>query len=181
MKMYVNSQWTDSPTMVEVVSPYSGEVIDTVPEATQNQIEQALIAAEKASTAMSLLTAYERQQILLRGADLVASNVEDLARTISLEEGKPLSESRGEASRIPDLLRLCAFEGSQLRGETLPLDAQQGVKGKVGFTLRVPCGVIVAITPFNYPLLLVAHKVGPALASGNAVILKPLARPRLQH
>ena len=173
MKMYVNSQWTDSPTMVDVVSPYSGEVIDTVPEATGNQIEQALSAAEKASSAMALLTAYERQQILMRGADLVAANVEDLARTISLEEGKPLSESRGEASRIPDLLRLCAFEGAQLRGETLPLDAQQGVKGKMGFALRVPCGVIVAITPFNYPLLLVAHKVGPALASGNAVILKP--------
>ena len=173
MKMYVNSQWTDSPTMVEVISPYSGELIDTVPEATQNQIEQALSAAEKASASMALLTAYERQQILLRGADLVASSVEDLAHTISLEEGKPLSESRGEASRIPDLLRLCAFEGAQLRGETLPLDAQQGVKGKFGFTMRVPCGVIVAITPFNYPLLLVAHKVGPALASGNAVILKP--------
>ena len=73
MKMYVNSQWTDSPTMVDVVSPYSGEVIDTVPEATGNQIEQALSAAEKASSAMAHLTAYERQQILMRGADLVAA------------------------------------------------------------------------------------------------------------
>ena len=95
MKMYVNGQWTDSPTMVDVVSPYSGEVIDTVPEATGNQIEQALSAAEKASSAMALLTAYERQQILMRGADLVAANVEDLARTISLEEGKPLERIPG--------------------------------------------------------------------------------------
>lgn len=74
---------------------------------------------------------------------------------------------------MPDLLRLCAFEGSQLRGETLPLDAQAGVRDKLGMTWRVPYGVVLAITPFNYPLLLAVHKVGPALASGNAVILKP--------
>jgi glyceraldehyde-3-phosphate dehydrogenase (NADP+) len=74
---------------------------------------------------------------------------------------------------MPDLLRLCAFEGSQLRGETLPLDAQSGAVGKMGFTVRIPCGVVAAITPFNYPLLLVVHKVGPALAAGNAVVLKP--------
>src|SRR5207247_2508926 len=84
-----------------------------------------------------------------------------------------LSESRVDASRVPDLLRLCACEGTQVRGETLPLDAQVGARGKIGFTLRVPCGVVLAITPFNYPLLLVLHKVGPALAAGNAVILKP--------
>jgi acyl-CoA reductase-like NAD-dependent aldehyde dehydrogenase len=74
---------------------------------------------------------------------------------------------------MPDLLRLCAFEGSQMRGETLPVDAQSGAAGKIGLTLRVPCGVVLAISPFNYPLLLVLHKIGPALASGNAVILKP--------
>jgi glyceraldehyde-3-phosphate dehydrogenase (NADP+) len=122
---------------------------------------------------MGQLTGYERSQILNRAADLLATRLEDFAKTISLEEGKPLSESRGEVGRMPDLLRLCAFEGSQLRGETLPLDAQVATKGKLGFTLRVPCGIVVAITPFNYPLLLVVHKVGPALAAGNAVILKP--------
>jgi len=115
----------------------------------------------------------------LHAADLLAAKVEDMARTISMEEGKPLFESRGEAGRTPDIFRLCAFEGAQLRGETLPLDAQAGTTGKMGFTLRVPCGVVVAITPFNYPLLLVAHKVGPALASGNAVILKPASKTAL--
>jgi acyl-CoA reductase-like NAD-dependent aldehyde dehydrogenase len=173
MKMYINSQWTDSPTMTPVVSPYSNEVVDTVPAATPEQIEQALAAAEKAAVAMGKLTAHERYTILMRAADLVAQNVEDLARTVSLEMGKPLSEARGEAGRIPDLLRLSAFEGSQLRGEMLPVDAQVGAKGKMGFTMRVPCGVVVAIAPFNYPLLLVVHKIGPALAVGNAVILKP--------
>lgn len=173
MKMYVDGSWVESPVMSPVVSPYSREVVDTVPEATIDQVNQALDAAERATVAMGQLTGYERSQILNRAADLLAARLEDFARTISLEEGKPLSESRGEVGRMPDLLRLCAFEGSQLRGETLPLDAQVATKGKLGFTLRVPCGVVVAITPFNYPLLLVVHKVGPALAAGNAVILKP--------
>jgi len=173
MKMYVNAGWVESPVMSPVVSPYSREVVDTVPEATSHQVDQALDAAERAAATMGQLTGYERSQILNRAADLLAARLEDFARTISLEEGKPLSESRGEVGRMPDLLRLCAFEGSQLRGETLPLDAQVATKGKLGFTLRVPCGIVVAITPFNYPLLLVVHKVGPALAAGNAVILKP--------
>ncbi|MHB8753285.1 MAG: aldehyde dehydrogenase family protein, partial [Aggregatilineales bacterium] len=173
MKMHINSEWVESPTMTPVISPYSGDVVDTVPAATPEQVEQALAAAKRAAETMGKLTAYERNSILMHAADLVAQNVEDLARTVSMEMGKPLSEARGEAGRIPDLLRLSAFEGSQLRGETLPLDAQAGAKGKLGFTLRVPCGVVVAISPFNYPLLLVVHKIGPALASGNAVILKP--------
>lgn len=173
MEMYLNGAWVSAPKTVPVISPFSGETVDTVPVATADQVEQALAAAVRGAAAMARLTGYERTQILHRAADLVAAHVEDLARTISLEEGKPLSESRGEASRMPDFLRLCAFEGSQTRGETLPLDTHVGTKGKLGFTLRVPCGVVVAITPFNYPLLLVAHKVGPALAAGNAVILKP--------
>jgi acyl-CoA reductase-like NAD-dependent aldehyde dehydrogenase len=173
MKMYVSGHWVDSPKMTEVTSPYSGNVVDVAPDATPEQAEQALASAERGAAAMRKLTAYERNQILLRAADILAGRVEDFARTVSLEEGKPLFESRGEASRMPDLLRLCAFEGSQVRGETLPIDAQAGARGKVAFTLRVPCGVVAAITPFNYPLLLVLHKVGPALAAGNAVILKP--------
>jgi len=173
MKMYVGGGWVESPVMSPVISPYSREVVDVVPEATAGQVDKALDAAERVATVMAALTAYERSQILNRAADLLAGRLEDFAKTISLEEGKPLSESRGEVGRMPDLLRLCAFEGSQLRGETLPLDAQAATKGKLGFTLRVPCGIVVAITPFNYPLLLVVHKVGPALAAGNAVILKP--------
>src|SRR5579864_81074 len=173
MQMYVNGRWTDSPTMASVVSPYSGEVVDTVPVATNEQVEQALAAAEKAAVVMARLTAFERYQILMKAADLIAAKVEDLARTVSMEMGKPLGEARGEAGRIADLLRLSTFEGTQIRGEYLPIEAQVGAKGKMGFTMRVPCGVVVAISPFNYPLLLVMHKIGPALAAGNAVILKP--------
>ncbi|MDH3674556.1 MAG: aldehyde dehydrogenase family protein, partial [Anaerolineae bacterium] len=162
-----------------VKSPYSGETIDMVPVATPGQIEQALAAAEAGAVAMARLTAYDRNQILNRAAELIEANVDDLAQTISQESGKPLSEAQGEASRMPDLLRLCAFEGTQLRGETLPVDAHAGAQGKMGFTIRVPCGIVVAISPYNYPLLLVLHKVGPALAAGNAVILKPATQTPL--
>lgn len=173
MKMYINREWVNGRKSSEVLSPYSGEVVDTVPDATSEQVEQCLAAAVRGASQMSQLTAYERYKILMKAADIISGRVEDFAKTVSFEEGKPLSESRGEASRMPDLLRLCAFEGSQLRGETLPVDAQAGTRGKIGLTLRVPCGVVLAISPFNYPLLLVLHKVAPALAAGNAVILKP--------
>ncbi|MBI4025039.1 MAG: aldehyde dehydrogenase family protein [Verrucomicrobia bacterium] len=173
MKMFVANQWVDSPRMTSIIRSFNGEVVDHVPDATPAQVEQSLVAAVNGAAAMANLSAYERGQILMRAANLLAEQKDDIARTISLEEGKPISESQGEVGRMPDLLRLCAFEGSQLRGETLPVDAQSGAKNKFGLTVRVPCGIVVAITPFNYPLLLVVHKVGPALAAGNAVILKP--------
>jgi len=162
-----------------VVAPFSGEVVDTVPVASSAQVDQCLAAAKDGARAMAKLTGYERNQILNKAADLLAGRVEDFARTISLEQGKPLAEARGEVSRMPDLLRLCGHEGAQMRGETLPLDSQVGTRGKLGLTLRTPCGVVLAITPFNYPVLLVVHKVGPALAAGNAVILKPAERTPL--
>ncbi|MFZ0910130.1 MAG: aldehyde dehydrogenase family protein [Candidatus Acidiferrales bacterium] len=173
MQMYVDRQWVESEKTIPVISPYTQKQIETIPEASPDQIERALVAAQRGAAAMAKLTAYERAKILTAAADRIDQLVEDFAQTISLEEGKPISEARAEASRTPDLLRLCAFEGTQARGETLPLDAAPGTRNKFGFTMRVPCGIVLAITPFNYPLLLVAHKVGPALAAGNAVILKP--------
>jgi acyl-CoA reductase-like NAD-dependent aldehyde dehydrogenase len=111
MKMYVNREWVHGGKSSEVLSPYSGEVVDTVPDATPEQVEKCLAAAEAGAVQMAKLTAYERYQILFKAADIISTRVEDFARTVSLEEGKPLSESRGEASRMPDLLRQCALEG----------------------------------------------------------------------
>jgi glyceraldehyde-3-phosphate dehydrogenase (NADP+) len=128
---------------------------------------------------MRRLSAYDRSEILNRAADLIDDASDELAHTISAEEGKPLSEALGEARRTPALFRLAASEGARMHGETLPLDAAAGGEDKLGFTLRQPCGVVVAITPFNYPLLLVAHKVAPALAAGNAMILKPASQTPL--
>jgi glyceraldehyde-3-phosphate dehydrogenase (NADP+) len=171
--MYVAGEWVDGDGETMITSPWSGDVVDTVPKATSAQAELALAGAVAGAQAMAKLTAHERASALNRAADLLAERIDEFARTLSLEEGKPLTESRGEVGRCPDLIRLSAFEGSQLRGEVLPLDAAFNGAGKLGLAMRVPCGVVVAITPFNFPLLLVLHKVAPALAAGNAVILKP--------
>ena len=175
MRMYVAGEWRSGPVEDEVRNPYSGEVVDTVPRASVHDVELALTAAVEGARAMRRLTGHERQEILRRAAELLETEVEELARTISAEEGKPLSEARGEAGRIPDLVRLSASEGARSHGETVPVDSAPGAADKLAFTIRQPCGVVVAITPFNYPALLVAHKLYPALACGNAVVLKPAA------
>jgi glyceraldehyde-3-phosphate dehydrogenase (NADP+) len=111
---------------------------------------------------------------LLKAATLTDERSEEIAQIISGENGKSLLEARGEASRSGEIIRLAAFEGSQLYGSTLPLDANKGTGlEKLGFTIRQPVGVVVAISPFNYPALLVLHKIAPALAVGNSVLLKP--------
>lgn len=174
MKMFVAGEWIAGARQEEVRNPYSGAVVDTVPVAAVADAERALSTAAEGARRQRETTAYERQAVLLKAADLADQRVDLLARTISAESGKTLAEATAEASRAGDLLRLSAFEGSQLYGESLPLDAHPGAgRSKLGLTVRQPCGVVVAITPFNYPLLLVLHKVGPALAAGNAVVLKP--------
>jgi acyl-CoA reductase-like NAD-dependent aldehyde dehydrogenase len=123
---------------------------------------------------MRQTTGYQRFLWLRMAADLLLLRAEEFARTISQEEGKIIAESRAEVARAAETLELSAEEAKRIAGEQIPLDgASSGGKGRIGFTLRVPCGVIVAITPFNFPLNLVAHKLGPAIAAGNAVILKP--------
>ena len=179
MQMYVAGEWRGSTVEDEVRNPYSGAVVDTVPRAGEDDVEHAVRAAVAGAQAMRRLTAYERAAIVNRAADLLEEAADDFARTISAEEGKPLSEALGEARRTPDLLRIAASEGARMHGETIPVDAAAGNADKLAFTLRQPCGVVVAITPFNYPLLLVAHKVAPALAAGNAVVLKPASQTPL--
>lgn len=173
MLMYVAGEWRGATREEGVASPYDGEVVDTVPVATPADAEAAIAAAVTGAAAMRRLSAWERNEILRRAAQRVEERVDELARTIALESGKPLAEARGEAGRIPELLRLAGAEGARVHGETVPVDASANGAGKLGLTLRQPCGVVVAITPFNYPALLVAHKIGPALAAGNAVVLKP--------
>ncbi|MBI1918232.1 MAG: aldehyde dehydrogenase family protein [Planctomycetes bacterium] len=173
MKMYLGGQWVDRSSRLEVRHPYDGSVVDTVPAASPADAAAAVASAVRGAAAMASLPGFERYRILYRAAAILESRVEELARTITLEEGKILAEARTEASRSPEILRLSAEEAKRLHGEVIPLDGAAGGAGKLGFTLRVPCGVVVAITPFNYPSLLVCHKIGPALAAGNAVILKP--------
>jgi len=174
MRMYVAGEWSDGAQQEELRSPYSGEVIDTVPVATVDDVDRAIASAVQGAAQQRRTTGHEREAILRRAGDIADTRVDELAATISRETGKAITEARAEASRAGDLLRLSGFEGSQLYGDSLPLDASAGAGlQRLGFTLRQPCGVVVAITPFNYPLLLVLHKIAPALAAGNAVVLKP--------
>jgi glyceraldehyde-3-phosphate dehydrogenase (NADP+) len=173
MEMLVAGRRRAGAAMDEVLNPDSGEVVDVVPRATAEDAEEALAAAVEGAKAMRRLSPHDRAAIVTRAADLIEEGAEEFARTITAEEGKPLAEAMTEATRTPLLLRMAASEAARMHGETIPIGAAPGNEDKLGFTLREPCGVVVAITPFNYPLLLVAHKVGPALAAGNAVILKP--------
>lgn len=157
----------------EVRNPFDGSVVGTVPEAGRDDIDRALEAASAAALTLRRGTSGERARVLERVAELVEREAKELARTIVLEQGKTLAEARREVGRVPALLRLCAGEALRIGGETVPLDQSPDGAGRLGLTLKVPVGVVVAITPFNYPLLLVAHKLGPAFAAGNAVILKP--------
>src|SRR6185312_16285308 len=173
MKMFLQGQWADKPEKIEVKNPYDGAVIDCVPKADAADVDRALAGAVEGAKLMRRMPGYERSKILSRAAQLLGQRVEVLGRTISQEEGKTLAEGRGEVERAVETLQLSAEEAKRLSGEVLPLDGAPGGAGKLGFTLRVPCGVIVAVTPFNFPLNLVCHKVGPALAAGNAVVVKP--------
>jgi glyceraldehyde-3-phosphate dehydrogenase (NADP+) len=173
MRMYIAGEWVTKPATIPVENPYDRSVIDTVPRADRHDVERALESAGRGARAMSKLSGYERFRVLRRAAELMAERHEDLGRTISLEEGKILAEGRLEASRAVETMLGSAEEAKRIHGETVPVDGAPGGAGKLAFTLRVPCGVVVAISPFNFPLNLVCHKVGPALAAGNAVIVKP--------
>ncbi|HZA23241.1 MAG TPA: aldehyde dehydrogenase family protein, partial [Dehalococcoidia bacterium] len=173
MKMYIGGNWVDRAETMPVLNPFDQSVIDTVPRGTAADVDEAIGSAVRGATVMGKMSAYERYSILRRTADLMAQRAEDLARTITNEEGKVLSEGRAEVQRAIQTITLSSEEAKRLHGETVPLDAAPGMTTQFGFTIRVPVGVVAAISPFNFPLNLVCHKVGPALAAGNAVVLKP--------
>ncbi|MAN25187.1 MAG: aldehyde dehydrogenase [Gemmatimonadetes bacterium] len=173
MKMYIGGEWVDRETKIEVLNPFDQSVVDTIPSATASDVEAAITSAERGAVVMANMPAYERYKILHRAAELMTDRIDDLGRTITLEEGKVLAEGLGEAARAQETIELAAEEAKRLTGETLDLSGASNGAGKFGFTLRVPCGVVAAITPFNFPLNLVCHKVGPALAAGNSIVIKP--------
>jgi acyl-CoA reductase-like NAD-dependent aldehyde dehydrogenase len=173
MKMYVAGQWIDKPQTIEVRNSYDNSLIDTVPRADSGDIERALQSAERGAKVMAGLSGLDRYKILMKAAELMAKRTEELGQTISREEGKIIAEGRLEANRAVETIIGSAEEAKRIHGETVPLDGAPGGAGKFGLTIRVPCGVVVAISPFNFPLNLVCHKVGPAIAGGNAVIIKP--------
>ena len=173
MKMYVGGAWIEDSARADVRSPFDGSVVDTVPIATSVEVEGAVASAVRGARAMAALPAYRRAEILLAASSALRTRAEEFAVVLTREMGKPIVESRAEVMRAVQTLTLASEEAKRVTGEMIPLDAAPGGEGKLGFTIRIPCGVVLAITPFNFPLNLVAHKVAPALAAGNAVIVKP--------
>ena len=149
-----------------------GEIIAKVPAATEEEVELAIQAAYEARSVMAKMPAYQRASILEKLVHLLEQRADEAAEIIALEAAKPISIARGEVARTIATYKFAAEEARRIHGETIPLDAAPGGEGRVAYTIREPLGVIGAITPFNFPMNLVAHKVGPAIASGNTIVLK---------
>ena len=173
MKMLLAGEWVDRSETIDVRDPFDDSLIDTVPSATHDDVETALAAAFAARETTRKMTTYERCQVLSKTAAIVADRVEEFATIIAREGSKTITEARKEANRTVNTLTISAEEAKRLNGETIPFDSFPGGEQRRGHFQRVPIGVVLAITPFNDPLNLVAHKLGPAIAGGNAVILKP--------
>ena len=169
--LLIGGERVETGDWTEVRSPYSGEVVGRIAKGGAAEARRALDAAAAALT--SALPAHERARILDATARLLAERQEEAAQLISAEAGKPLKAARVEAQRAVSTYTFAAVEARKLTGETVPMDASPAGEGKVAFTIRVPIGIVGAISPFNFPLNLVAHKIAPALAAGCPVVLKP--------
>jgi acyl-CoA reductase-like NAD-dependent aldehyde dehydrogenase len=176
-RLLIGGEWVETGEWQEVRSPYSGEVVGRAPKAGADETRRAIDAAEQAMR--EPLPAHKRAEILVRVAGALGKRHEEVARLISDEAGKPLKAAKIEASRAMSTYTFAAVEARKLAGDVVPMDAAQSGEGKLAFTLRTPIGVVGAISPFNFPLNLVAHKIAPALAAGCAVVLKPASQTPL--
>jgi acyl-CoA reductase-like NAD-dependent aldehyde dehydrogenase len=163
---------------IEVRAPYDGELLGRVPACGPEQVESAVRAA-KSVLAAGPLPAWKRAEILDRAAELVSQRTEALARIIATESAKPIKTARVEAQRCVSTFTFAAVAARTLAGDVVPMDASAAGEGKLAFTLRVPIGIVGAISPFNFPLNLVAHKLAPAIAAGCPVVLKPASQTPL--
>ena len=176
-KLLIAGEWVETGEWQEVRSPYSGEVVGRVAKAGPDETRRAVDAA--AAAMEEPLPAHKRAEILVRVAGALGRRHDEVARLISDEAGKPMKAARVEASRAMSTYTFSAVEARKLAGAMVPMDASQAGEGKLAFTLRRPLGVVGAISPFNFPLNLVAHKIAPSLAAGCAVVLKPAAQTPL--
>lgn len=178
-KMYINGEWVSTASYTELKSPYTKETIAQIPQATKEDIAAAVDAAENAQHAMENLTALERANILYSIAEAFAVKRLEAATIISQESAKPLKYALGEIDRTIETYRFAGDEAKRLVGEMIPMDAAKTGQNRFAYTLEQPLGIIAAITPFNFPQNLVAHKVGPAIAAGNTIVLKPASQTPL--
>lgn len=173
LQMLLGPTWRAGTDLIEVRDPENCALVGSVPRATLADLEEALAHAVAGAQIARSMPAHERISILRRGAEIVHERSAEFAETIAREGIKTIREARAEVARCEETLRISAEEARRTTGETISFDQRPGSEDRIGYWVRQPVGVVAAITPFNDPLNLVAHKVGPAIAAGNAIIVKP--------
>jgi len=177
--LFINGGEVEAAAYAPLYSPYFGEEIAQIAMADEGLTKEAIKAAEDGFQVISKMPAYQRAAILENVVKLLEERLEQAAEVIARESAKPITFAKGEVSRTIETYKFAAEEAKRIHGETIPFDASPGGAGRIGYTVRKPIGVIGAITPFNFPMNLVAHKVGPAIASGNSIVLKPASQTPL--
>ena len=172
-KIFCAGEWTETGDTMNIVNPHSGEVAATVCRAGETEVEQATAAAVQAFEEIRHMPSYSREKMLLAIAQGIEDRAEEFSRTITTENGKPITQSRVETARAALVFRMAAEETKRIGGEIVPMDTAPGSEARTGMVRRFPLGPIYGITPFNFPLNLACHKLAPGLAAGNTVVLKP--------
>ena len=173
MEMLIDGEYVSDMDSENVINPYNAEVIDTVPISHLNNVDKAIEAANNAKEALQEMSAFKISNKLFNVCEKLKENRDDFAELLTKEVGKPINEAYVELDRSIETLKLAAEEAKRIYGESVPLDAGLNGKGFFAFTQKLPLGVVAAITPFNYPLNLTIHKIAPAIAAKNTVIIKP--------
>jgi acyl-CoA reductase-like NAD-dependent aldehyde dehydrogenase len=177
--LWIGGEYKKASSYMELRSPYNMEVLAEIGIAQAEDVLAAISAAQQAQALIVEMPAFKRAEILEKVAQFLKDDREQCARLIALEAAKPLKAARTEVDRTIMTYTFAAHEARRIHGETVPMDAAPGGEGRLAFTVREPLGVIAAITPFNFPMNLVAHKLGPAIAAGNSVVLKPASQTPL--
>jgi acyl-CoA reductase-like NAD-dependent aldehyde dehydrogenase len=171
--IFLNGKWEVKERSYPLYAPYDGKLLAHISKADAGDVREAIAGAHRAFDTMRKMPSHKRSDILFRVVQQVKERKEELAQVLTLEAGKPIRTARAEIGRTISTYQFAAEEAKRICGETIPMDAAPGGEERLGFTWREPLGVVVAICPFNFPFNLVAHKLGPALAAGNTVVLKP--------
>ena len=166
-----------SKDVFDIKNPYNGECVASVFRPTASDVENAIQSSDKAFRVTKNMPSHQRSEILKKTSELIQKNRTSIARTLSLEAGKPIRHAKGEVDRATVTITLAAEEVHRLDGETIPLDITPNGGNRLGVVRRFPIGPIAGISPFNFPLNLVCHKVGPAVATGNTITIKPASAP----
>jgi acyl-CoA reductase-like NAD-dependent aldehyde dehydrogenase len=172
-RILIGGKWRDGKQLLQVTNKYTGEALGSVPITDRDLFEEAVVAAQSGLSAMAQVPAYQRARILESTSESIERDKEEISQIIAAEAGKAIRHARAEVERAVETFKLASEQAKSIHGETVPMDACPGGEKRVGFYLRFPVGIVGAISPFNFPLNLVAHKVAPAIAAGCSVILKP--------